>query len=142
MKNLLTITDLQRDTTEETITFTLQIKNRSELIQGQIKYELKKGIETELSSFSGLNDSHGYSEFNTFEIVIDPKTMKFYNEKIDKFTDNLTDFDSITQIVIDRFMVQASSSVTKALIFVAELLWEAVSEAVDKNVFYLLEGES
>lgn len=147
MKNLFTITDLRRDTTEEMITFTLQIKhiwnkNRTELIPGRINYELKKGIETELSSFSGLNDSHGYSEFNTFDIVIDPKTMKFYNEKIDKFTDNLTDFDSITQIVIDRFMVQKSSSVTKALIFVAQLLWEAVSEAVDKNVFYLLEGES
>jgi len=142
MKNLFTITDLRRDTTEEMITFTLEVKDKPGLIQGQIKYELKKGIETELSSFSGLNDKHGYTNFTTLDLILDPKSMKFYNEDIDQFTDKILYFDSITQSVIDTYMLQESPSVQKSLIFVAELIWEAVDEAIDNNVTELLEGES
>jgi hypothetical protein len=142
MKNLFTITELERDTTEEMITFTLEVKDKPGLIQGQIKYELKKGTETDLSSFSGLNDSHGYTDFTTFDLILDPKSIKFYNEDIDEFTDKILYFDSITQAVIDRYMLQESPSFQKSLIFVAELIWESVDEAIDNNVASLLEGES
>ena len=142
MKNTFTITELERDTTEEMITFTLEVKDKPGLIQGQIKYQLKKGTETELSSFSGLNDSHGYTDFTTFDLILDPKSLKFYNEDIDEFTDKILYFDSITQAVIDRYMLQESPSFQKSLIFVAELIWESVDEAIDNNVASLLEGES
>ena len=142
MKNLFTITELERDTTEEMITFTLEVKDKPGLIQGKIKYELKKGTETDLSSFSGLNDSHGYTDFTTFDLILDPKSIKFYNEDIDEFTDKILYFDSITQAVIDRYMLQESPSFQKSLIFVAELIWESVDEAIDNNVASLLEGES
>jgi len=142
MKNTFTITELERDTTEEMITFTLEVKDKPGLIQGQIKYQLKKGTETELSSFSGLNDSHGYTDFTTFDLILDPKSIKFYNEDIDEFTDKILYFDSITQAVIDRYMLQESPSFQKSLIFVAELIWESVDEAIDNNVASLLEGES
>ena len=88
MKNTFTITDLRRDTTEEMITFTLEVKDHPGLIQGQIKYELKKGTETELSSFSGLNDKQGYTEFTTFDLILDAETMKFYDETCDQFLGN------------------------------------------------------
>ena len=142
MKNPYTITELERDTIEEMITFTLEVKDKPGLIQGQIKYQLKKGTETELSSFSGLNDSHGYTDFTTFDLILDPKSLKFYNEDIDEFTDKILYFDSITQAVIDRYMLQESPSFQKSLIFVAELIWESVDEAIDNNVASLLEGES
>ena len=142
MKNLFTITELERDTTEEMITFTLEVKDQPGLIQGQIKYQLKKGKDTDLSSFSGLNDSHGYTEFTSFDLILDPKSIKFYNEDIDEFTDKILYFDSITQAVIDRYMLQESPSFQKSLIFVAELIWESVDEAIDNNVASLLEGES
>ena len=57
MKNTYTITELERDTTEEMITFTLEVKDKPGLIQGQIKYELKKGIETELFTIFIVPDS-------------------------------------------------------------------------------------
>ena len=103
MKNTFTITDLRRDTTEEMITFTLEVKDNPGLVQGQIKYELKKGTETELSSFSGLNDSHGYTEFTTFDLILDAETMKFYDETCDQFLgiDRIMN-KSIKQTIIDH----------------------------------------
>ena len=141
MKNLFKITDLAMDKSEEMITFTLQI-NELELIPGRIKYELKKGTDIDLSSFSGLNDSHGYTEFTTLDLVLDGKNMEFYNEDLDKFTGKILLYDSITQVIIDKFMIQKSPSLKKSCVSVCESIFEAVNLEVENNATTLLEGES
>ena len=149
MKNLFTITDLAMDKSEEMITFTLQIKDQSELIPGRIKYELKKAIETELSSFSGLNDSHGYSEFTTLDLLLDAETMKLYDENVDQFMDiNLFSYDlldyhySIKKLIIDAYSSRPDFDGWDAVCYVNQEMFEAVDEAVENNATTLLEGES
>lgn len=143
MKNTFTITDLRRDTTEEMITFTLEIKDKPGLIQGEIKYELKKGTETELSSFSGLNDSHGYTEFTTFDLILDAETMKFYCEVNDKFMgiDRIIN-KAIKQTIIDVYSLRPDFDGWDAVSHVDQEIFDAVDESVEKNVASLLEGES
>jgi len=143
MKNVFTITDLRRDTTEEMITFTLEVKDKPGLIQGQIKYELKKGIETELSSFSGLNDSHGYTEFTTLDLILDAETMKFYCESFDQYLR----IDQYMNKAIKEAILDVYSSIPEfdgwdAVCHVDQEIFEAVDEAVENNVTELLEGES
>jgi hypothetical protein len=143
MKNLFTITELKRDTTEEMITFTLEIKNKPGLIQGQIKYELKKGIETELSSFSGLNDSHGYTEFTTMDIELEYDTLRFYDEELDKFVGiNKIPDNSIKKLIVNEFSHIFMFDGWDAMCFAELQIFEAVDEAVENNVAELLEGES
>lgn len=147
MKNLFTITDLRRDTTEEMITFTLQVKDKPGLIQGQIKYELKKGTETELSSFSGLNDKHGYTEFTTLDLILDAETLKLYDEMVDEYQDiatysNQFQNNSISRVVIDVYSSRPEFDGWDAVCHVDQEIFEAVDEAVENNVTELLEGES
>ena len=143
MKNLFTITDLAMDKSEEMITFTLQIKDQSELIPGRIKYELKKAIDTELSSFSGLNDSHGYTEFTTLDLLLDAETMKLYDENVDQFMDiNLFSYDSIKKLIIDAYSSRPDFDGWDAVCYVDQEIFEAVDEAVENNATTLLEGES
>lgn len=143
MKNTFTITDLRRDTTEEMITFTLQIKDQSELIPGRIKYELKKGTDIELSSFSGLNDSHGYTEFTTLDLVLDGETMKLYDENVDQFMDiNVFSYDSIKKLILDAYSSRPDFDGWDAVRYVDQEIFEAVDEAVENNATTLLEGES
>jgi len=141
-KNLFTITDLERDKTEEIITFNIQVKNESELIQGQIKYELKKGIETELTSFSGLNDSHGYTEFTTIDMELQYDTLKFYDEELDKFVGiNSIPDNSIKELIVTKFIHIFMFDGWDAMCFAELKIFEAVDEAVENNVTDLLEGE-
>lgn len=143
MKNLFTITELERDTTEEMITFTLEIKDQPGLIQGQIKYQLKKGTETELSSFSGLNDSHGYTEFTTFDLILDAETMKFYCEFLDQYLgiDRIMN-KAIKQTILDVYSLRPEFDGWDAVCHVDQEIFDAVDETVEKNVASLLEGES
>jgi len=143
MKNLFTITDLRRDTTEEMITFTLQFKDKPGLIEGQIKYELKKGKETDLSSFSGLNDKHGYTEFTTLDLILDAETMKFYDETCDQFLgiDRIMN-KAIKQTIIDVYSSRPEFDGWDAVCHVDQEIFEAVDEAVENNVTELLEAES
>ena len=143
MKNLFTITELERDTTEEMITFTLEVKDKPGLIQGQIKYELKKGIETELSSFSGLNDSHGYTEFTTFDLILDAETMKFYCEIFDQYLriDRIMN-KAIKQTIIDVYSSRPDFNGWDAVCHVDQEIFDAVDDAVGENISDLLEGES
>lgn len=143
MKNLYTITELERDTTEEMITFTLEVKDHPGLIQGQIKYELKKGTETELSSFSGLNDKHGYTEFTTFDLILDAETMKFYSETFDQYLriDRIMN-KAIKQTILDVYSSRPEFDGWDAVCHVDQEIFEAVDEAVENNVTELLEGES
>jgi len=147
MKNLFTITDLRRDKTEEMITFTLEVKDHPGLIQGRIKYELKKGIETELSSFSGLNDKHGYTEFTTLDLILDAETLKLYDEMVDEYQDiatysNQFQNNSISRVVIDVYSSRPEFDGWDAVCHVDQEIFEAVDEAVENNVTELLEGES
>ena len=143
MKNLFTITDLAMDKSEEMITFTLQIKDQSELIPGHIKYELKKGTETELSSFSGLNDKHGYTEFTTIDIELQYDTLRFYDEKLDKFVGiNKIPDNSIKKLIVNEFSHIFMFDGWDAMCFAELKIFEAVDEAVENNAITLLEGES
>lgn len=147
MKNTFTITDLRRDTTEEMITFTLEVKDKPGLIQGQIKYKIKKGTETELSSFSGLNDSHGYTEFTTLDLILDAETLKLYDEMADEYQDiatysNQYQNNSISRVVIDVYSLRPEFDGWDAVCYVDQEIFEAVDEAVENNVTELLEGES
>ena len=143
MKNPYTITELERDTTEEMITFTLEVKDKPGLIQGQIKYQLKKGKETELSSFSGLNDSHGYTEFTTFDLILDAETMKFYCEVSDQYLgiDRIMN-KAIKQTILDVYSLRPEFDGWDAVCHVDQEIFDAVDETVEKNVASLLEGES
>lgn len=142
-KNLFTITDLERDKTEEIITFNIQVKHESELIEGQIKYELKKGIETELTSFSGLNDSHGYTEFTTFDLILDAETMKFYCEIFDQYLriDRIMN-KAIKQTILDVYSLRPDFNGWDAVCHVDQEIFDAVDDAVGENISDLLEGES
>lgn len=143
MKNTFTITDLRRDTTEEMITFTLEVKDKPGLIQGQIKYELKKGTEAELSSFSGLNDKHGYTEFTTIDMELQYDTLKFYDEELDKFVGiNRIPDNSIKELIVTKFIHIFMFDGWDAMCFAELKIFEAVDEAVENNVTELLEGES
>ena len=143
MKNPYTITELERDTTEEMITFTLEVKDQPGLIQGQIKYQLKKGKETELSSFSGLNDSHGYTKFTTFDLILDAETMKFYCEVSDQYLgiDRIMN-KAIKQTILDVYSLRPEFDGWDAVCHVDQEIFDAVDETVEKNVASLLEGES
>ena len=143
MKNPYTITELERDTTEEMITFTLEVKDKPGLIQGQIKYQLKKGTETELSSFSGLNDSHGYTKFTTFDLILDAETMKFYCEVSDQYLgiDRIMN-KAIKQTILDVYSLRPEFDGWDAVCHVDQEIFDAVDETVEKNVASLLEGES
>jgi len=142
MKNLFKITDLAMDKSEEMITFTLQIKDQSELIPGRIKYELKKGTDIELSSFSGLNDSHGYSEFTTLDLILDAH-MKFYDETCDQYLgiDRIMN-KAIKQTILDVYSLRPEFDGWDAVCHVDQKIFDAVNEAVENNATTLLEGES
>ena len=143
MKNPYTITELERDTTEEMITFTLEVKDKPGLIQGQIKYQLKKGKETELSSFSGLNDSHGYTKFTTFDLILDAETMKFYDETCDQFLgiDRIMN-KAIKQTILDVYSSRPDFNGWDAVCHIDQEIFDAVDDAVGENISDLLEGES